>query len=118
MNNKEILEDILIDLMHKGQTIRDEDKITDEVFKACEKIEKMFVTPKKRSLPIFWVLRTEDFKLGIEHFIQYQPVNVVRELKDKFHRAIGTKFVELNLRKWDADLIPLKEFYKFKRAKS
>lgn len=84
----------------------------EEAIEKCKELNKKFDSEST----IKAVTCREEFEKGVEVFVSYNPIKVARELKDEFQQAIGKHFINNGVNKWDADLIPLKNFWKFKRT--
>ena len=58
-----------------------------------------------------------DFAAAISQFVDFIPVVVSTEMKEKFHSAISSYFANLNQGGWSADIAPLKNGSKFIRTR-
>ena len=70
----------------------------------------------KKAFAIHVVVCSADFEKGIKLFDNYEPVKILRELKDDFQKALVDHFISKNVMEWSSTQTPLKLYWKFKRT--
>jgi len=70
----------------------------------------------KKAFAIHVVMCSADFEKGIKLFDNYEPVKILRELKDDFQKALVDHFISKDIMDWSSTQTPLKLYWKFKRT--
>lgn len=74
------------------------------------------ITENQSHAHISDVVCIADFNQGVDAFVAYQPVKVLRDLKEAFNKAISDYFVNNDIDRWESTQTPLKLYWKFKRV--